>query len=149
MAQNTFSMYVQKKGRMKYLLLVIGIPLLLMFLLPELAIAGILPYTELLGQIYFYVPLFIMCILSHLLIFRKNHSINIKNNTLIETDWRGKNLSTIKIEQIQKYRRNILGEIILLDKQGNNLLCAESNMTNFDAFQKWLERHDILENKEK
>ena len=134
---------------MKYLLLVLGVPLLLMYSLPELAKAGILPYTDLSIQIYLYGSLFISCVLGYFLIFKKNHGINIKDNTISETDWRGKQLPAIKTKQIQEYRRNILGEIILLDEHGNKLLCVESNMTNFDAFQKWLERHNILESKEK
>ena len=137
-------MSVQKAGRMKYLLLVMGIPILLMYLLQQLAIASILPLTALLSNIYIYTPISIMAVLGYFLIFKKNHCIDVKDNTVIETDWRGQNRRVIKTSQIWAYRRNILGEIILLDKLGNRLLCVESNMTNFDAFQKWLERHDIL-----
>ena len=149
MAQNAFSMRVQKAGRMKYLLLAMGIPILLMHLFKQLATADALPSTGLLSQVYIYSPIFIMAVLGYFLIHKKNHCIDVKNNTLIETDWRGKNRCVIKTEQIWACRRNILGEIILLDKHGTRLLCVESNMSNFDAFQQWLVRHNILDKKEK
>ena len=142
-------MSVQKQGRLKYLVLAMGIPTLLMYLLQQPAIGNILPLKDSLFDFYLYGPIFFMAVLGYFLIFKKNHCIDVKNNTVIETDWRGKNCRVIKTEQIWAYRRNILGEIILLDKHGTRLLCVESNMTNFDAFRQWLVRHDILENKEK
>ena len=149
MVENTFSMSAQKAGRMKYLLLVMGIPLLFMFLLAQLIAAGILPPTKILVEIITYIPALMMIALGYPLVFKKNHTIEVDDYALLETDWRGRKHEAIKTEQISSYRQNILGEIILLDENRKPLLCVESNMTNFDAFQQWLVRHDILDNKEK
>ncbi len=143
MPKNTFSMFTQKSGRMKYLLLAMGIPALLMWLFQQLLNIGILPKTELLSTISIYLFPLTAIVLGYHLVMKKNHSIEIKDNTIVETDWRKKNPRIIKTTQIHCYRQNILGEIILLDKFGIRLLCVENNMTNFDAFQQWLARHDI------
>ena len=144
-----FFMYPQKPGRIKYLRLVCGFPILLMYLFLQFLRAGILPQSKVLAQIYNYLTLAVMMVLSYHLITKKNHSIEVKGNTIQETDWRGQSLSRIKSVQIQSFRQNLLNEIILLDKSGNKLLCVESNMTNFEQFRQWLARHNITQTKEK
>ena len=144
-----FFMYPQKPGRIKYLLLVFGFPILLMYLFLQFVRAGILPQGKVLAQIYIYLPLAVMMVLSYHLIMKKNHSIEVRDNAILETDWRKQPLSRIKSVQIQSFRQNLLNEIILLDKSGNKLLCVESNMTNFEQFRQWLARHNITQTKEK
>ena len=149
MAKNTFSMFPQKQGRMIYLLLTMGSSLLLMYLFLQLVETGILPKGRVLTQLYIYLPLAVMMVLGYHLIMKKNHSIEVSNNTIQETDWRRKALPPIKTTQIQCYRQNFLKEIILMDNTGNKLLCVESNMTNFDQFTQWLVNHNITQSKEK
>ena len=144
-----FFMYPQKPGQIKYLRLVLGFPILLMYLFLQFVRAGILPQSKVLAQIYIYLPLAVMMVLLYHLIMKKNHSIEVKGNTIQETDWRKQPLSRIKSVQIQGFRQNLLNEIILLDKSGNKLLCVESNMTNFEQFRQWLARHNITQTKEK
>ena len=143
-----FFMYPQKTGRIKYLNLVLGFPILLMYLFLQFVRAGILPQGKVLAQIYIYLPLAVMLVLSYHLIMKKNHSIEVRDNAILETDWRNQPLSRIKSVQIQSFRQNLLDELILLDKSGNKLLCVESNMTNFEQFRQWLARHNITQTKE-
>ena len=139
MPNNTFQMITQKRGRMKYLLITIYVPLLFMILLSLLMKRGIFPKTP----IVFYLSMAAITVLGYFLIFKKNHSIQIQDNTITETDWLRKNTQEIKAAQVCCFRRNFLGEIILLDKNGKKLLCVEKNMSNFDLFQQWLEQHNI------
>ena len=144
-AKNTFSMHPQKSGRMKYLLLTLVPPLLLMESFRRLIISGIIPDSVIIRNILLYAPLSIMAVLAYYLIFRKNHSIDVKNNTITEINWLGKKSNPIKTDQIHSYRKNVLIEIILLDENGSKLLCVEQNMSNFDCFEKWLKGHNIYQ----
>ena len=139
MPKNKFQMITQKRGRMKYLLITIYVPLLFMILLSLLMKRGIFPKTP----IVFYLSMAAISVLGYFLIFKKNHSIQIQDNTITETDWSRKNTRKIKASQVCCFRRNFLGEIILLDTNSKKLLCVEKNMSNFDLFQQWLERHNI------
>ena len=139
MPTNNFQMITQKRGRMKYLLITIYVPLLFMILLSLLMKRGILPKTP----IVFYLSMAAITVLGYFLIFKKNHSIQIQDNTITETDWLQKNTREIKAAQVCCFRRNFLGEFILLDTNGKKLLCVEKNMSNFDLFQQWLEQHNI------
>ena len=149
MARNTFSLSPQKMGRMKYLILTMGSSISLMYLFLLLTEAGILPNGNVWAKIYVYLPLVVMMVLGYFLIVKKNHTIDVKDNSIAETDWRRRVMTSVKTVQIRCYRRNFLGEIILLDEAGNKLLCVESNMTNFEQFQQWLENHNITQSKEK
>ena len=148
MAQNCFVMQTQKKGRLKYVLLSMGIPIVIAYLFSWLLDLSVLPKNRILSYVYLYFPIACMMLLGYTLVLRKNHSLEIKNNTVIETSWTGKETKRIKVNQIHSYRRNFLQEIILLDEIGNKLLSAEANMTNFDLFQQWLSKHSIYQNKE-
>ena len=90
-----------------------------------------------------YLPMAIMMILGYFLIFRKNHRVEVKDNQIIETDWRQREACRIEVSQIHSIKRNLLNEIIIVDENGNRLLCVESNMTNIPKFEQWLERHNI------
>lgn len=142
MTQNVFQMYPQKRGRIKYLLITLYLPLLLLLIVSQLTKHGVLPKTP----IFIYVFLSLIIVLGYFFIFKKNHHIEVQDNTIAETDWTQKNTQKIKAVQIHSFRRNFLGEIILLDDSGHKLLCIESNMSNFDLFQQWLEQHNIQKN---
>ena len=149
MAQNAFSMAPQRPGRMRYLLLTVGIPCAILYLLILLTEALHVKFTAQVGLIAAWSTPLLWGLLGYFLIFKKNHCITVDDDTISETDWRQKTCCVIRVAQIGSYRRNILGEIILLDTDGNRLLCVEANMSNFDAFQQWLARYNVLENKER
>ena len=142
-------MHPQKSGRLPYVILTIVPPCVLLYIPLQLSKVSNVPIPEIVMQVSFGFSLFVLCFLSHFLIYKKNHIITIKDNTITETDWRHKHHHVIKTTQICNYRRNILGEIVLLDNTQTKILCIEANMSNFDAFQQWLVRHNIIENKEK
>ena len=143
MAKNTFTMRVQKKGRSKYLTLTIAPAILLLYFLTRLLSAGFFPFIEYAGLVSTIISMSFMMLLAYFFIFRKNHTIEIQDNKIIETSFSGKEYCRIKTEQISSIRRNFLNEIVLVDKSGKRLLCVEPNMTNFDLFEQWLIRHNI------
>ena len=142
MAQNSFVMHVQKQGRMKYLFLTMIPPIILLGLFSLLLQSGI-QFSNIIRYACLYASLVGMAILTYYFIFKKNHRIEVKDNTIIEYDWRKNESRRIKASQIYVYIRNWLREIILIDNNGNKLLCVESNMSNFHEFEQWLERHHI------
>ena len=143
MAKNTSDMNVQKQGRMKYLLITMVPPLAVMYLPMLLMQNGLIPPNRILGLSVFYGSMAGMMVISYFTIWRKNHIIEVLDNTLREKSWRGPVITTVKTSQIAAFRRNFLGEIILLDKENRRLLCIESNMTNHDRFLNWLAAHNI------
>ena len=143
MPGNGFSMQPQKQGRIKYLLLTMCPALVLMYLFQNLSILDILPRGTTWGLIYTSIPMAFMLLTGYFLIFRKNHQINVNNHTIVEINWLRKESCRIRSTQIGSVRTNALKEIILLDKDGNKLLCIESNMTNRDRFEQWLAEHNI------
>ena len=137
------TMYPQKAGRIKYLLLTMAPALALMYLLQFLVQCDFLPKGRSWAFVYTVIPMALMLIIGYFLIFRKNHSIHIQGDTLIETDWLRKEAAPIKASQIHSFRKNILNEIVLLDVHGAKLICIESNMTNYAQFERWLHDHQI------
>ena len=140
MVSSSFTLLPQKSGRMIYLILTICPVTLLMQCTTWLIEFNILPTSKYLAFVYLTIPMILMVILGYFLIFRKNHKIEIQDDTIKETSWRNK-VSTISVHEIASVRRNILREISLLDADGKKLLCVEANMTNFDQFLHWLERY--------
>ena len=143
MPKNTFTMSTRKQGRMKYLLLTMVPPVSFMYLVMSLMQNGLIPQSRALGMASIYGSMAAMMVISYFLIWKKNHSIEVKDNTLTEKSWRGNTAATVKTSQISRIRRNLLGEIILEDIDGRRLLCIESNMTNRDRFELWLTAHHI------
>ena len=143
MSTNSFLMRPQKAGRMKYLILTIFPPIGLMYLVMNLMQNGLIPQIKALGMFSIYGSMAIMMVISYFLIWKKNHTIEVKDNTLTEKNWRSELSVKIKTSQISGYRRNFLGEIILVDANSKKLLCVESNMTNRDRFEQWLTAHNI------
>ena len=143
MSTNSFLMHPQKAGRMKYLLLTMFPPIGLMYLVMNLMQNGLIPQSKALGMFSIYGSMAIMMVISYFLIWKKNHTIEVKDNTLTEKTWRGELSAKVKTAQIAEYRRNFLGEIVLMDADGKKLLCIESNMTNRDRFEQWLTAHHI------
>ena len=143
MAGNSFSMQSQKQGRIKYLLLTICPALVLMYLFQYLLSLDVLPRGSTWGLIYTSIPMAVILLTGYFLIFRKNHQVNVCDNTIVEINWQRKESRRIRSTQIDSVRINALKELILLDKDGNKLLCVESNMTNRDRFEQWLAAHNI------
>ena len=137
-----FKMEPGKKGRIKYLILTLLPAYLVMNLLQRLAAQEILPANDLTGFLIMFSALVMMGTLGYFLIFRKNHTIEVSDISLAERDWQGK-VRLIAVSKIRSSRKNLLGEILLLDENKKVLLCVESNMENLDLFLKWLEQHNF------
>ena len=143
MAKNTFDMKYQKKKMGRYLAITFIPPYLVMGLAYFLFEIGLLPPIEFLAKLMVYVPMGSIPIVGYFTILKIQHRIDVRNNSLTETNWRDVVVTRIKAEQIASYRRNFLGEIVLLDKIGARLLAVESGMTNLDRFEQWLADHNI------
>ena len=141
MEQNILYMSPQQAGRIKYLLLV---------LIPTLA------YTEAVNVLCSAVPFLapvrvwlgmigmtaIAFSLGYFLIFKKNHHFEVSEKRIHVKEITGQAWD-LPAHRICRYRRNLLGELVLFDEDGKRLLTVESNMTEFEKFQVWLERRGI------
>ena len=143
MAKNTFDMNYQKRGQLKYLALTFLPPIAVLALCYVLAVKGLIPESQFLANLIIFVPLGSIVVIGYFTILKKQHNVEVKDNTLTEKNWQGAIIQKIKTVQIACYRTNVLGEIILLDKNGSKLLCVESSMTNRDRFEQWLASHNI------
>ena len=76
------------------------------------------------------------------LIFKKNHHFEVSEKRIHVKEITGQAWD-LPAHRIRRYRRNLLGELILLDEDGKRLLCVESNMSEIEEFQVWLERRGI------
>ena len=137
-----FKMEPGKGGRIKYLILTLLPAYLVMHPLQRLAAQEILPANDLTGFLIMSSALVMMGVLGYFLIFRKNHIIEVSDISLAERDWQGK-VRLVSLGRIRSVRKNLLGEILLLDEHNKVLLCVESNMENLDLFLKWLEKHNF------
>ena len=136
--ENGFTMSTRKPGRMKYLLLTVFPPVAVIYLCTGLIELGILPVSEITRYFLLAVWAIMMGTLGYFLIFKKNHQLDINDNTITETDWRCR-VTQIPVSHVRSFRRNWLKEYILLDENGKRLVCIETNMENFDLFQQWIE----------
>ena len=136
--ENGFTMSTLKQGRVKYLLLTVFPPAVVSYLCVSLTELGILPKGQLVGSICLLVWAIMMGTLGYFLIFKKNHQLDINDNTITETDWRCR-VTQIPVSHVRSFRRNWLKEYILLDENGKRLVCIETNMENFDLFEQWIE----------
>ena len=136
-----FQMEPGKKGRIRYLILTLLPAYLVMSLLRRLAAQEILPANDMTGFLIMSSALVMMGTLGYFLIFRKNHIIEVSDISLAERDWQGK-VRVIGVSKIRSWKKNLLGEILLLDEKNKVLLCVESNMENLDLFLKWLDKHN-------
>ena len=136
--ENGFTMSTRKPGRMKYLLLTVFPPIAVIYLCTGLIELGILPVSEITRYFLLAFWAIMMGTLGYFLIFKKNHQLDINDNTITETDWRCR-VTQIPLSHVRSFRRNWLKEYILLDENGKRLVCIETNMENFDLFEQWIE----------
>ena len=136
-----FKMEPGKKGRLKYLILTLIPAYAVMSILRWMASQGLLPANDLTGFLIMFSALVLMGTLGYFLIFRKNHIIEVSGISLAERDWHGK-VRLVAVSKIRSWKKNLLGEILLLDENKKVLLCVESNMENRDLFLAWLEKHN-------
>ena len=125
MEQTYFVMKPQKRGWVKYA--AAGLLAALPFALLNGFGAGALVFLAIAG----------LCSLV------KNHTIVVFENSMTEKDFRGRFIRKVTANQITHYRKNLFGEIILVDFDSKPLLCVESNMTNRGRFEQWLTAHNI------
>ena len=135
--ENGFTMSTRKLGRMKYLLLTVFPPVAVIYLCAGLIELGILPVSEITRYFLLAVWAIMMGTLGYFLIFKKNHQLDINDNTITETDWRCR-VTQLPVSHVRSFRRNWLKEYILLDENGKRLVCIETNMENFDLFEQWI-----------
>ena len=135
--ENGFTMSTRKPGRMKYLLLTVFPPVAVIYLCIGLIELGILPVSEITRYFLLAVWAIMMGKLGYFLIFKKNHQLDINDNTITETDWRCR-VTQLPVSHVRSFRRNWLKEYILLDENGKRLVCIETNMENFDLFEQWI-----------
>ena len=135
--ENGFTMSTRKPGRMKYLLLTVFPPVAVIYLCTGLIELGILPVSEITRYFLLAVWAIMMGTLGYFLIFKKNHQLDINDNTITETDWRCR-VTQRPVSHVRSFRRNWLKEYILLDENGKRLVCIETNMENFDLFEQWI-----------
>ena len=136
--ENGITMSTRKPGRMKYLLLTVFPPIAVIYLCTGLIELGILPVSEITRYFLLAFWAIMMGTLGYFLIFKKNHQLDINDNTITETDWRCR-VTQIPVSHVRSFRRNWLKEYILLDENGKRLVCIETNMENFDLFEQWIE----------
>ena len=137
-----FKMEPGKKGRIRYLILTLLPAYLVMSLLRRLAAQEILPANDMTGFLIMSSALVMMGTLGYFLIFRKNHIIEVSDISLAERDWQGR-VRLFSVGKIRTWKKNLLGEILLLDEHNKVLLCVESNMENRDLFLKWMDKHNF------
>ena len=135
--ENGFTMSTCKPGRMKYLLLTVFPPVAVIYLCTGLIELGILPVSEITRYFLLAVWAIMMGTLGYFLIFKKNHQLDINDNTITETDWRCR-VTQLPVSHVRSFCRNWLKEYILLDENGKRLVCIETNMENFDLFEQWI-----------
>ena len=143
MEQNVIYMGPQKAGRIKYLLLTLVPPLLyaeavnkLGSVVPQLA--PLCPWLGMIGMTA------IAFSLGYFLIFKKNHQFEVHEKNIHIKEMFGQEWD-LPAHRIHGFRRNLLGELVLLDEGGKRLLTVESNMTDFDRFQNWLQCRNIAQ----
>ena len=77
-------------GRFKNLLLTLAPPLVLMYLLRYLIDGGVIPNTNGMASLLLLIPLAFIWLLSDRLIYRKNHTIAVFAQYMIDTNNRKK-----------------------------------------------------------
>lgn len=143
MTSTDFTLLPTKSGKMGNLLLTICPATLLMQCITWLIEFGIIPTSKVLAFVYLTIPMILMVTLGYFQIFKKNHNIEVRNDSIVETTWLRKT-NTIRTHEIASVRRGLLREVILLDAAGTTLLRVEASMTNFDQFLHWLEQYDKI-----
>ena len=116
-------------NRMKYLLLTLAPPLVAMYLLRYLIDGGVIPNDNGRASLLLFIPLACIWILMDRLIYRKNHTVSVYAQYMVETNRKHKQRK-IEFSQVHSLKKNLLGEIIVKDAAGNTLLCLEENMEN-------------------
>ena len=116
-------------GRFKNLLLTLAPPLVLMYLLRYLIDGGVIPNTNGMASLLLLIPLAFIWLLSDRLIYRKNHTIAVFAQYMIDTNNRKKE-RRIDFNQVCSVKTNFLGEIVVKDAHGKILLYIEENMEN-------------------
>lgn len=117
-----FTMKPQMRGLLKYILLALIPP----------AVVGLL--IDLSAAVMVWLPL------TFVLLFPRAHMFVVFDNTIMEKAiWGSKRfICKVPAERIHHYRKNALDEIILVDADGRELLCAESHLSDRDRFLDWL-----------
>ncbi|MBO5783511.1 MAG: hypothetical protein J6R33_00935 [Clostridia bacterium] len=115
--------------RIKYLLLTVVPPTVVMYLIRYLIDSGIIPDFDGMSSLLLLIPLAGMWYLANRFLFRKNHSVAVYAHYMVEIDLRQKE-RRISFDQVHTVKTNLLGETVVKDAKGKMLLCIEENMEN-------------------
>lgn len=130
-AEARFQMIPLRNGR-RYLdlIMTLGIPLALLYLLPPSIFCLVF-------------GLVLMAVLAYLFIFRRNHIITVTGAELQNCNTITGKETTISVAEIQSVKTGLLGDLVLIDREGKKRLCVEKNMSCYDRFQNFLQEHNI------
>ena len=116
-------------NRMKYVMLTVCPSIIFAYLLRYLVTSGQFPNNIVLMVVLSLTP---MAILMYFLIYKKNHTITVNGNTVTETNDMPKVNNTFQLTDVASTKKDLLGDLVLLNADGKRLLTVERNMTNFD-----------------
>lgn len=130
-AETRFQMIPLRNGR-RYLDLIItlGVPLALLYLLPPSIFCLVF-------------GLVLMVVLAYLFIFRRNHIITVTGAEIQNCNTITGKETTISVAEIQSVKTGLLGDLVLIDREGKKRLCVEKNMSCYDRFLAFLQAHDL------
>lgn len=143
MGRSSFIMRPTKSHLGRYILLGFGPMILLMSLYLLLKEYIPLLQNQVAGKLIIGLALGYFSIFALFIIPKKQHSLEIKNHAITETNLYGRTITKIKANQIHRVRRNFLDELLLLDNKGTVLLCVGPHLENHILFLEWLSDHDI------
>lgn len=130
-AGSSFQMFPLRNGRRQLdLIITLGIPLAVLYLMPPSVFSVIL-------------GLALMVVLAYFFIFRKNHSVTVTETEIRNHDTMTNKETVISIGEIQYVKTGLLGDLVLIDREGKKRLCVEKNMSCYDRFQNFLQEHNI------
>lgn len=141
MTELTFRMDFPRSGFLRYVLLSFIPSVCYVLIIYILVFSGILHKEDLPGCLVGAVWIFIISFPC--LVVPRNHNIEVQVDTLIERDHKSLHIRTVKANQIDHFRVNLLKEIVLFDSNNHKLLCVEHDMIYRDQFEEWLLSHHI------
>ena len=141
MTENTFRMILPRSGFLRYVLLSFLPSVSYVLIVSILVFSGIIHQEYLPG--YFGGAVWIYIFAFPCLVVPRSHNIEVRGDTLIESDHKGLHIRTVHADQVDHFRVNLLKEIVLFDSNNHKLLCVEHDMTYRDQFEEWLLSHRI------
>lgn len=145
--ERDFTLTTQQRGRLKYLLITLVIPLVAEYLFSYLINSGV--FGSISGRTAYFILVSVVCslllVFGYFLIFRKIHTVAVNGTTITDHITVLNKTNTVHISEIKSVKRNFLGEIVLKNADGKTLLTVENGMTNFAEFEEYLKDNNFKE----